>query len=131
MKCLLDTAVWLWSLTTWERLNEKARDLLSSGEDEFYLSAASSWEIAIKTALGRLQLPEPAASYIPKRMATEGIRPLTITHTHALAVSDLPLHHGDPFDRLLIAQALTEDMMILTADRTFELYEVDVLWAGR
>ena len=131
MKCLLDTSVWLWSLTTWERINEKARGVLSSGRNELYLSAASSWEIAIKTALGRLQLPEPAASYIPKRMATEGIRPLTITHTHALAVSDLPLHHGDPFDRLLIAQALTEDMMILTADRTFELYEVDVLWAGR
>jgi PIN domain nuclease of toxin-antitoxin system len=131
MKCLLDTSVWLWSLTTWERINEKARGVLSSGRNELYLSAASSWEIAIKTALGRLQLPEPAASYIPKRMATEGIRPLAITHTHALAVSDLPLHHGDPFDRLLIAQARTEDMMILTADRTFELYAVDVLWAGQ
>ena len=131
MKCLLDTSVWLWSLTTWERINEEARGVLSSGRNELYLSAASSWEIAIKTALGRLQLPEPAASYIPKRMATEGIRPLAITHTHALAVSDLPLHHGDPFDRLLIAQARTEDMMILTADRTFELYEVEILWCGQ
>lgn len=131
MKCLLDTSIWLWSLTTWERLNEKARDLLSRGEHEFYLSAASSWEIVIKTTLGRLQLPELAASYIPKRMATQGIRPLSITHTHALAVSDLPLHHSDPFDRLLIAQARAEDMAILTADHAFELYEVEIFWCGR
>jgi PIN domain nuclease of toxin-antitoxin system len=131
MKCLLDTSIWLWSLTTWERLNERARDLLSKGEDEFYLSAASSWEIVIKTTLGRLQLPELAASYIPKRMATQGIRPLSITHTHALAVSDLPLHHSDPFDRLLIAQARAENMAILTADPAFELYEVEIFWCGR
>jgi PIN domain nuclease of toxin-antitoxin system len=131
MKCLLDTSIWLWSLTTWERCNEKARDLLASGEDEFYLSAASSWEIVIKTALGRLELPEPAARYIPRRMATQGIRPLSITHTHALAVSDLPLHHGDPFDRLLIAQARAEEMVILTADHAFELYEVEIFWCGR
>lgn len=130
MKCLLDTSVWLWSLTTWERINEKARGVLSSGRNELYLSAASSWEIAIKTALGKLQLPEPAASYIPKRMATQGIRPLAITHTHALSVSDLPLHHSDPFDRLLIAQARTEDMVILTGDHAFEPYEVEILWCG-
>ncbi len=130
MKYLLDTSIWLSSLTTWERLNERARDLLSGGQDELYLSAASSWETAIKTALGKLWLPEPAASYIPKRMATEGIRPLAITHAHALAVSDLPLHHSDPFDRLLIAQARAEDMVILTADRAFEPYEVEIFWCG-
>jgi PIN domain nuclease of toxin-antitoxin system len=131
MKYLLDTSIWLWSVTTWERLNEKARDLLSSGQDELYLSAASSWEIAIKAALGKLRLPEPAATYVPARMATEGIRPLAITHAHALAVSDLPLHHSDPFDRLLVAQGRTEDMVILTADRAFELYDVQVFWCGR
>ena len=64
-------------------------------------------------------------------MATEGIRPLAITHAHALAVSDLPLHHNDPFDRLLIGQARAEGMVILTADHAFELYEVEVLWCGR
>jgi PIN domain nuclease of toxin-antitoxin system len=131
MKCLLDTSIWLWSLTTLERLNDKARDLLSSREDAFYLSAASSWEIVIKTALGKLRLPEPAASYIPRRMAAQGIQPLSVTHTHALAISDLPLYHSDPFDRLLIAQACAEGMMILTADRAFEQYEVEVFWCAR
>ena len=131
MKCLLDTSVWLWSLTTLERLNDKARDLLSNGEDEFYLSAASSWEIVIKAALGKLRLPEPAASYIPRRMARQGIRPLSVTHIHVLAISDLPLHHSDPFDRLLIAQARAEGMTILTADLAFEPYEVEIFWSGR
>jgi PIN domain nuclease of toxin-antitoxin system len=130
MKYLLDTSVWLWSLTASERINKKARQLLASGREELYLSAASSWEISIKWALGKLQLPEPPRSYVPKRLAAQGIRPLAITHTHALAVSELPTHHSDPFDRLLIAQAQIEDMVILTADRAFEPYGVKILWCG-
>ena len=130
MKYLLDTSVWLWSLTASERINKKARQLLASGGEELYLSAASSWEISIKWALGRLELPEPPGSYVPKRLAAQGIRPLAITHTHALAVSELPTHHSDPFDRLLIAQAKIEDMVILTADRAFERYGVKILWCG-
>jgi PIN domain nuclease of toxin-antitoxin system len=130
MKYLLDTSVWLWSLTASERLNKKARQLLASGREELYLSAASSWEISIKWALGRLSLPEPPSSYVPKRMAAQGIRPLAITHTHALAVSELPAHHTDPFDRLLIAQAQIEDMVVLTADRVMEPYGIKILWCG-
>lgn len=130
MKYLLDTSVWLWSLTASERLNKKGRELLASGREELYLSAASSWEISIKSALGRLQLPEPPARYVPKRLAAQGIRPLSITHTHALAVSELPAYHNDPFDRLLIAQAQSEAMVILTADRAFEPYAVEILWCG-
>lgn len=131
MKYLLDTSVWLWSLTASERINKKGRALLASGREELYLSAASSWEISIKSALGRLHLPEPPVSYVPKRLAAQGIRPLSISHTHALAVSDLPAHHSDPFDRLLIAQAQTEDMVILTADHAFQQYGVEVLWCGQ
>lgn len=131
MKYLLDTSVWLWSLTASERINAKGRQLLVNGGEELYLSAASSWEISIKSSLGKLRLPEPASSYVPKRLAAQGIRPLTITHAHALAVSELPAHHNDPFDRLLIAQARLEDMAVLTADRVFEQYEVEVLWCGR
>jgi PIN domain nuclease of toxin-antitoxin system len=130
MKYLLDTSVWLWSLTASERINKKARQLLASGQEELYLSAASSWEISIKWALGRLPLPEPPGSYVPKRLAAQGIRPLAITHTHALTVSELPAHHSDPFDRLLIAQAQVEDMVILTADRALEPYGVKILWCG-
>lgn len=130
MRYLLDTSVWLRSLIAPERINERARQILANGGEELYLSAASSWEISIKSALRRLHLPQPPAIYIPERLTALGVQPLSITHTHALAVSELPAHHKDPFDRLLIAQARVEDMVILTADRAFEPYKVRLLWAG-
>jgi len=130
MKYLLDTAVWLWGLAEPERLNSQAHRLIAQGREELYLSAASSWEIGIKWALGTLPLPESPARYVPKRLSAQGIRPLSISHAHALAVAELPPYHRDPFDRLLIAQAQTEQMIVLTADRTFEKYEVRILWAG-
>jgi PIN domain nuclease of toxin-antitoxin system len=104
--------------------------LLARGSQEIYLSAVSSWEIGIKSALGKLRLPEPVVSYVPKRMAAQGIRPLPITHSHALAVSELPTYHSDPFDRLLIAQAQVEGMAILTADRAFRVYPLEIVWCG-
>jgi PIN domain nuclease of toxin-antitoxin system len=131
MRYLLDTGVWLWSLIDAERINPKARQLIAEGSEELYLSAASSWEISIKSALGRLRLPLPPARLIPQALAAQGVRPLPITHTHALGVSDLPPYHRDPFDRLLIAQAQAEGMAILTADRSFERYSVDIFWCGR
>ncbi len=131
MKYLLDTSVWLWSLTGSDRINSKGLQVLAGGTDDLYLSAASSWEIAIKSAIGRLHMPEPAATYVPKRMAVQGIRPLPISLAHALAVAELPRHHNDPFDRLLIAQAQAEEMVILTADRAFQRYRVNLLWCGR
>lgn len=130
MKYLLDTSVWLWSLTAPERVSARGRRVLASGKTEIYLSAASAWEIGIKSALGKLALPEPAATYVPARIAAQGIRPLSITHTHALAVGDLPAHHSDPFDRLLVAQAQIEGMAILTADRAVAQYDVEVVWCG-
>jgi PIN domain nuclease of toxin-antitoxin system len=131
VKYLLDTSVWLWSLTASERISREGRELLVRGRQEIYLSAASSWEIGIKSALGKLRLPEPAISYVPKRMAAQGLRPQAITHSHALAVSELPTYHTDPFDRLLIAQAQIEGMAILTADRAFQPYPVEIVWCGR
>jgi PIN domain nuclease of toxin-antitoxin system len=131
VKYLLDTSVWLWSLTASERISPEGRELLVRGRREIYLSAASSWEIGIKSALGKLRLPEPAISYVPKRMAAQGLRPLPITHSHARAVSELPPYHSDPFDRLLIAQAQIEGMAILTADRAFQPYPVEIVWCGR
>jgi PIN domain nuclease of toxin-antitoxin system len=95
------------------------------------LSAVTSWEIAIKSAAGKLKLPESPTSYVPRRMADQGLRPLPVSHPHALAVFTLPLHHRDPFDRLLIAQARLEDMILVTADRIIEKYPVEILWAGR
>jgi PIN domain nuclease of toxin-antitoxin system len=130
MKYLLDTSIWLWSVGSVEKINRAGRELLADGKQEFYLSAASSWEISIKTSSGKLQLPGSPASYVPKRLADQGIIPLPILHQHALAVYDLPKHHTDPFDRLLIAQAQAEQMVVLTADRIFRRYPVAIVWCG-
>jgi PIN domain nuclease of toxin-antitoxin system len=128
---LLDTGIWLWSLWEPERISRKAREVMSDLSHEVFLSAVTSWEIAIKSAAGKLNLPEPPTSYVPRRMADQGLRPLAVSHAHALAVYSLPLHHRDPFDRLLIAQADLEGMTLISADRIFEQYAVALLWAGR
>jgi PIN domain nuclease of toxin-antitoxin system len=112
-----------------QRLSQQTRELLQDPENQLYLSAASSWEIAIKYALGKLPLPFPPVEYVLSRMETSGTSPLPIQHSHALHAGSLPLHHADPFDRLLIAQAQLESLRILTADSQFEAYEVDLLWA--
>lgn len=114
-----------------EKLNQEARDLLGDDNLEIYLSAASSWEITIKFALGKLRLPEPPDRFIPEYMTTAGIRQLQITHYHTLAVGKLAAHHNDPFDRLLIAQACSEGMILLTADSMFSKYDVETLWCGK
>lgn len=130
MKILIDTGCWLWSLAAPERLNKRARDLLSDPAHALYLSAASSWEIAIKAALGKLHLPAPPEKYIPERMVALDVLGLPVEHVHALRVFDLPAHHRDPFDRILIAQAQTESLTILTADPAFRAYHVEIFWAG-
>jgi PIN domain nuclease of toxin-antitoxin system len=115
VRLLLDTHVFLWLHTEPERLGEH----LASVEDprtELVVSAASSWEIAIKHGLGRLPLPEPPERYVPERIRLLAARTISIEHTHALAVASLPRLHRDPFDRLLVAQAGLLDLTILTAD---------------
>jgi PIN domain nuclease of toxin-antitoxin system len=131
MKYLLDTMVWLWSVGPTEKIGSAGLEVLTNGAEEIYLSAASSWEIAIKTKLGKFKLAEPPGYYVPKRLAEQGIQPLSITQRHSLKVYDLPLHHYDPFDRLIIAQALDEGMVILTSDRAFTKYPVQLLWCGK
>ena len=130
MRILLDTQVWLWTLIDPDRLGRAARDLFEDHRQPLYLSAASSWEIAIKVALGRLELPEPPERYVPARMAAQGVSSVAVEHVHALRVASLPQLHGDPFDRVLIAQAQVEKMAILTADAAFSRYDVEVVWAG-
>ena len=128
MKILLDTQIFLWALTAPARLGQNAQSLLRRKENQLYLSAASSWEISIKAALGKLPLPEPPDTYISSRMANLKILPLTIKHHHTFKVYTLPLHHRDPFDRILIAQAQTESLYLMSADGQFKRYEVDLLW---
>jgi PIN domain nuclease of toxin-antitoxin system len=129
MRVLLDTHVWLWMLTAPERLAEPAGAIVADTDNVLLLSAASAWEIAIKHGLGKLALPQPPGVYVPTRMASTGVLPLPVTHRHALQVVDLPAEHADPFDRLLIAQAQLEDLPILTADDTFERYDVELIAA--
>jgi len=127
---LLDTHAWLWWQSEPHRLSEGCRSLFADTDQTLLFSAASSWEIAIKFALKKLTLPEPPVQFVPKRLAQAGISPLPIQHAHALRVSELPHHHGDPFDRLLIAQAQLEGATLATGDPQFLLYDVDVLWAA-
>jgi len=131
MKYLLDTMVWLWSVGPTDKIGRAGLEILSRGAEEIYLSAASSWEIAIKAKLGKFQLPERPGPYVRSRVAVQGIRSLSVTQDHSLSVYDLPLHHNDPFDRLIIAQALAEKMVILTSDQAFKKYPVELVWCGK
>lgn len=113
------------------RLGARARAAILDTGNELLLSAASSWEIAIKYGLGKLSLPQPPQAYVPDRVAATGVIPLAIEHSHALAVAALPRHHRDPFDRLLIAQAQLEKVPIMTSDSAFRPYGVRVIPANR
>ena len=101
--------------------------MLKDPGTEILLSAASSWEISIKWALGKLPLPAPPARWVPDRMQRTAVTPLPVTHGHALGVALLPKHHNDPFDRMLIAQAIAERSSLMTADPLFSLYDVDLI----
>jgi len=129
VRALLDTHAWLWMLTEPARLGD-ARSVIEDPDSSLFLSAASSWEIAIKYSLGRLPLPEPPHRYVPERIRSSAVTSMPIEHAHTLAVAALPHHHRDPFDRILIAQAMAEGMPILTADRALAAYEVDVILVG-
>lgn len=121
MRLLLDTHVFLWLLAEPERLGDALPTVQDPGT-ELLVSAASSWEIAIKHGLGRLPLPEPPQRYVPHRIRAIGAVALAVDHEHALAVAHLPALHRDPFDRLLVAQAITLDVEILTADPAVARY---------
>jgi PIN domain nuclease of toxin-antitoxin system len=110
-----------------DRFSAAGRERLTAAEHELYLSAASAWEIAIKSSLGRLHLPMDPAEYVRTRLLQSQTVPLAITHEHALRVASLPVHHRDPFDRLLIAQAQLERLVIMTSDAHFSAYAVEVV----
>lgn len=126
MRVLLDTHVFLWLHTEPERVGGHL-GLVEDSRNAILVSAASSWEIAIKYGLGRLPLPEPPARYVPERLRIIGAEALPIEHAHALAVAALPSLHRDPFDRLLVAQAGLLDVPILTADPQVAQYPVSTL----
>jgi PIN domain nuclease of toxin-antitoxin system len=118
MRLLLDTHVFIWSVTASRLLKPAARDYLGSAQS-VYVSAASIWEIAIKSRLGKI---DGDAQAFAAAIEASGFLPLSVTAGHAAAVAKLPLHHTDPFDRLLLAQAFTEPLRLVTADRALAAY---------
>ena len=130
MNVLLDTQVWLWMLAAPNRLGPETTELLSSEGNTVFLSAASSWEIAIKYDLGKLPLPEPPGRYVPDRMRRSGVVGIAVEHAHALAVASLPDQHRDPFDRLLVGQAQVEQLPIVSVDPQLARYDVEVIDAN-
>jgi PIN domain nuclease of toxin-antitoxin system len=126
---LLDTQCWIWMNAAPERLSAEAQHLIGTGGTERLLSSASAWEIAIKFALGKLRLPAPPSEYVPDRLLRTRTSALPISVEHALRAGELPPHHRDPFDRVLVAQAQVERLPIFTADPHFAPYDIEVIWA--
>ncbi len=123
-RLLVDTHALLWWLTDDPALSPTAREALADPANGPLVSAASVWEIAIKRSLGKLTAPED----LPERISAEGFSWLAISPAHAWQVRDLPNHHRDPFDRMLIAQALTEHVPVITTDSRFTQYGVEIRW---
>jgi PIN domain nuclease of toxin-antitoxin system len=127
MNALLDTRTFLWAITNDGRLSRRAQQIYT-GPNNLWLSVASVWEILIKVRAGKLPLPEPTGSYVVKELAKNRIEVLPIKLDHVLKVESLESHHRDPFDRILIAQSLVENLPILTADPAFEGYPAKLIW---
>lgn len=127
MKALLDTHTFLWAISGNQKLSRRAAEIFT-GASDLWLSVASIWEILIKVQIGKLPLPEPASPYLAKKMAENKIQALPINLKHVLKVETLPMHHNDPFDRILIAQSLEESIPVITADPQFEKYSAELIW---
>jgi PIN domain nuclease of toxin-antitoxin system len=128
MKVLLDTCTFLWVISGSSEVSRVAADLYQSPDNEVFLSAASAWEIAIKSGLGRLVLPGPPDQLIPAERRARTILPLPIDEESALHVSRLPALHNDPFDRMLVAQAIVHGLMLLTPDPLVTQYPARTTW---
>ena len=121
----------LWSSTEDRRLSSQAMELINSSESMVFFSPVSTWEIIIKHALGRLPLPEEPSTFVPKVIQDLKLQALDITHRHAIEVGQLPKHHDDPFDRMLVAQARLEGMLLLTSDRQLRKYDVEQFYCRK
>jgi PIN domain nuclease of toxin-antitoxin system len=128
VRALLDTHTLIWWGNADAALSQAAREVISDSTNEIFLSAVTPWEMAIKIALGKLTLSVPLSTFIPFQVSLYGFLPLLVNYDHAYRVGTLPLHHNDPFDRLLIAQAMVENLVLLTCDSKFAPYGVPTLW---
>jgi len=124
VKVLLDTHVLLWALTKSEKLTKKAASLITDPDNLVLVSAATVWEVAIKKNIGRIEfVPEQLIDYIYK----SGYKQLPVTFDHCTVLADLPLHHRDPFDRMLVAQSISEPAVLVTHDKTLAQYNCTVM----
>ena len=127
LNLLLDTHVLLWYLEESDRLRPETVQLVNDPRNVVFVSVASAWEIAIKKSLGKLYIPDNIGDWLPEQLTINRMTSLDITLAHAAGIEQLPLHHADPFDRLLISQARSDRLTILTADPLFQRYEVPVV----
>lgn len=127
MRSLLDTQAFLWAIAGDPKLSPKAQDVFA-GPSDLFLSVASVWEILIKVNTGKLLLPKPSGPYLVKKLGENRIEVLPITLDHVLGIEMLPVHHRDPFDRILIAQSVKERLPIVTSDPLFARYPIELIW---
>ena len=128
MNLLLDTHVFLWFVWGDPRISSAARLAIEDSRNTKYLSLVTPWEIAIKVGIGKIKLVDPVDVLVPREITLGGFKLLAITLDHVLRVATLPQHHRDPFDRLLVAQAMAEGMPILSADPALDAYPIIRLW---
>jgi PIN domain nuclease of toxin-antitoxin system len=130
MNFLLDTHTFLWLINQLysSKLSETVYRLFLNQENQFYLSIASVWEIAIKVNLGKLDIAQPIGPFILEQLQENEINLFDIRFQHAIKVAELPLHHRDPFDRIIIAQSLVEDIPLLSKDKVFDAYGIQRIW---
>ena len=128
MKLLWDTHCFLWFIMGDKQMSPRVRQLIETEGNQSLLSVASLWEIAIKISIGKLTLGQPFEILIPHQLASNGIQILNIAIEHFSQVSSLPFHHRDPFDRLIIAQAIVEKIPVLSIDAVFDNYAVQRVW---
>lgn len=128
MKVLLDTHAFLWWITDDPQLPAQVRGIIANSDNNLFFSAASCWEIVIKTHLGRIKLPDKPDIFIAEQMASNAIQSLPVQVSHALHVFNLPYLHKDPFDRIIIAQAQLEKLPVITSDSLISQYKIDTIW---
>ena len=128
MRLLLDTHAFLWWVGDMPKLSPRARRVIAARGNECFLSVASCWEMAIKVNLGKLDVSGMLERFIPQHVAANGFHELPIELRHAARVARLPFHHRDPFDRLLVSQALEEDLAVVSSDPIFRKYGIKQIW---
>jgi PIN domain nuclease of toxin-antitoxin system len=128
MRLLLDTHAFLWFIKGSDKLSSYARRIIEDESNDRYLSAGSLWEIAIKVSIGKLEVPLPITRLVTEHVEANGIDVLGIKPGHLDEQRNLPFHHNDPFDRMIIAQAIVEEMKVIGKDEAFELYPIDGIW---